>query len=383
MRGYLKRVDKENPEVAANYFEKHAYIIALSGLLWGGTAYFFNYSEQNLSTVLFLLYVIAYAYSSVINYAPHYPTIRIFLISYGSGLFTAFLFAGLMRPLPQYGEMYWILVIGILLLLITIYKLGRQLNLTYFNSMLFEYRNMRLIDSLKIEKQSALNAIASKNRLIASTAHDMRQPVLALDLYANWLSEDINMAPELTPKISAATRAVITLFDAMFDLAQIKENQVKIKLIEVNVLFVLQELCDQQQIVAESKGLVLRRRLKSKSIISDPVLLKRILGNLISNALKYTNKGGVLLACRQKKQSLHIEVWDTGCGIAKQEHDLIFQEFYKSATLAGTSDGFGLGLSIVKELSQKLGYIVHMKSRLGIGTMIAIEIPLNSKNEQY
>ena len=235
---------------------------------------------------------------------------------------------------------------------------------------------MRLIDSLRIEKESALNAIASKNRLIASTAHDMRQPVLALDLYANWLSEDINMAAEICPKISVATRAVISQFDAMFDLAQINENQVKINIVEFDVLPVLQELCDQQQIIAKSKGLTLRRRLKSQLINSDPILLKRILGNIISNALKYTHIGGILVACRQKKQSLFIEVWDTGSGIAEQEHDLIFQEFYKSAAHAGTNDGFGLGLSIVKQFSQKLGHTVHMQTRQGVGTVMAIEIPL-------
>jgi signal transduction histidine kinase len=269
-------------------------------------------------------------------------------------------------------------MMGVLWLMLALLKQGKRLNETYVSSMLFQYKNIQLIKSLTEEKKSVLNAIASKNRLIASTAHDMRQPVLALDLYANWLTDDIAMAAELSPKISAATRAVISLFDAMFDLAQIKEDQIIINASEVNVSCLLQEIAQQYQVIAEKKGLSLRTHLHRMHIKSDPMLLKRMIGNLISNAIKYTRTGGVLLTCRQKKQSLFIEVWDTGVGIAQHEHDLIFQEFYKSAVYAGTNDGFGLGLSIVKQFSEKLGYFVHVKSVEGRGTWMAIEIPLIS-----
>jgi signal transduction histidine kinase len=262
-------------------------------------------------------------------------------------------------------------------LMVALLKQGKRLNKTYVSSMVFQHKNMQLIESLRQEKQAVLHAIASKNRLIASTAHDMRQPVLALDLYANWLSADIAMAAELSPKISAATRAVINLFDAMFDLAQIKEDRIVLHTAEVNVSSLLQELAQEYQVMAAKKGLSLRTRLHHQQIKSYPFLLKRMVGNLVSNALKFTSSGGVLLTCRQKKQRLLIEVWDTGVGVAQQEHDMIFQEFYKSQVFAGTNDGFGLGLSVVRQLSEKLGYFVHIKSIVGRGTRITIEIPLN------
>jgi signal transduction histidine kinase len=377
-REYSKLADSQNPAAGVDYFKKHSYFFYIKGIVWGSTVFLYNYKLQSLSTVLYLLFAIAFAYSAVINYVSHFPTVRIFMASYASGLIFGFLMAGLFWDGPQVEQAYWILMLGVLWLMLALLKQGKRLNETYVSSMLFQYKNIQLIESLTEEKKSVLNAIASKNRLIASTAHDMRQPVLALDLYANWLTDDIAMAAELSPKISAATRAVISLFDAMFDLAQIKEDQIIINASEVNVSCLLQEIAQQYQVIAEKKGLSLRTHLHRMHIKSDPMLLKRMIGNLISNAIKYTRTGGVLLTCRQKKQSLFIEVWDTGVGIAQHEHDLIFQEFYKSAVYAGTNDGFGLGLSIVKQFSEKLGYFVHVKSVEGRGTWMAIEIPLIS-----
>jgi signal transduction histidine kinase len=379
-RGYSKLADLQNPVAGVDYFNKYRYLFCIKGIVWGSTVFLFNYKEHSFASVLYLLFAIAFAYSAVINYVSHYPTVRIFMVSYASGLMVGFLMAGLLRDGPQVEQAYWILMLGVLWLMLALLKQGKRLNDTYVSSMLFQYKNIQLIESLTEEKKSVLNAIASKNRLIASTAHDMRQPVLALDLYANWLTDDIAMAAELSPKISAATRAVISLFDAMFDLAQIKEDQIIINISEVNVSCLLQEIGQQYQVIAEKKGLSIRTRLHHLHIKSDPMLLKRMIGNLISNAIKYTQTGGVLLTCRQKKQSLFIEVWDTGVGIAQHEYDLIFQEFYKSAVFAGTNDGFGLGLSIVKQFSEKLGYFVHVKSVEGRGTWMAIEIPLISNN---
>jgi signal transduction histidine kinase len=377
-RGYSKLADPQNPTAGVNYFNKHSYLFGIKGIIWGSTVFLFNPQAHSLLSVLYLLFTMAFAYSAVINYVSHYPTVRIFMVSYGLGLIVGFLMSGLLKDGPQVEHDYWVLMLGVLWLTLSLVKQGKRLNKTYVSSMLFQQKNLRLIESLTEEKQSVLNAVATKNRMIASTAHDMRQPVLALDLYANWLTQDIAMAAELSPKISTATRAVISIFDAMFDLAQIKEDQFVIHISDVNMSALLQELAEQYQFMAENKGLSFRTRFHHMHIKSDPLLLKRMIGNLISNAVKYTQTGGVLLSCRQKKQSLFIEVWDTGAGIPQNENDLIFEEFYKSSAFAGTNDGFGLGLSVVKQFSEKLGYLVHVKSIEGRGTRMSIEIPLIS-----
>jgi signal transduction histidine kinase len=98
------------------------------------------------------------------------------------------------------------------------------------------------------------------------------------------------------------------------------------------------------------------------------------LGNLLSNAIKYTQTGSILLACRNTSQGVRIEVWDTGVGIALEQQSLVFREFYKGTANVGTTDGFGLGLAIVTQLSDLLGYALALKSRPGRGTVVSIQL---------
>jgi signal transduction histidine kinase len=108
--------------------------------------------------------------------------------------------------------------------------------------------------------------------------------------------------------------------------------------------------------------------------MSDPILLQRILGNLISNAVKYTQKGGILVASRPRANGLRVEIWDTGVGIAPVHHREIFREFYKVPSHAGTEDGFGLGLYIVGRLTHILGHPLMLQSRVGRGTVFRLEL---------
>jgi signal transduction histidine kinase len=113
-------------------------------------------------------------------------------------------------------------------------------------------------------------------------------------------------------------------------------------------------------------------RVAPGSVMSDPILLRRIVGNLVSNAIKYTDHGGVLVAARSRHSLRCIEVWDTGRGIAPAHQRDIFREFYKVPGYAGTEDGFGLGLYIVSRLSTILGHPVSLASRPGRGTVFRL-----------
>ena len=104
---------------------------------------------------------------------------------------------------------------------------------------------------------------------------------------------------------------------------------------------------------------------------TDPVLLKRLVGNLVSNALRNTRQGGVLLAARHQGNDCLIDVWDTGVGISPEHQQAIFQEFYR-IPMQGTEEGFGLGLAIVSRLSDALGYPVSLKSRVGRGSLFRV-----------
>ena len=235
-----------------------------------------------------------------------------------------------------------------------------------------QYRNKQLIESLTQQTQAALDAVDVKNRFLASAAHDIRQPVHALRLYADWLRSEPELVAEITPKIVESTKAVNALFDSLFDLARLETGKIELKIEQVSLESLLQELDLHYRPLAQAKGLQFRMRMRPGVVVSDQILLKRILGNLIANAIKYSDKGGVLVAVRAWGRHPCIEVWDTGVGIATEHQTEVFREFFKVPLHEGTQDGFGLGLYIVSRLSQILGHPIILRSRAGRGTVVRI-----------
>jgi signal transduction histidine kinase len=193
-------------------------------------------------------------------------------------------------------------------------------------------------------------------------------------LYAGWLADDPSASTEIAPKIAASTKAVIGLFDSLFDMSRLTEGQVSTNLESVNLNELLSALYMQYQPIAASKKLELRTHSLQGTVFTDYILLERILGNLLTNAIKYTQAGSVLLACRQSARGVKIEVWDTGVGISADQQSLVFKEFYKSPSNAGTTDGFGLGLAIVTQLADLIGAELTLRSRRGRGTVVSIQL---------
>jgi signal transduction histidine kinase len=132
--------------------------------------------------------------------------------------------------------------------------------------------------------------------------------------------------------------------------------------------------------MCQAKGLELRLHVVPGTAVSDPILLQRVVGNLISNAVKYTQRGGILVASRQTREGLRVEVWDTGVGIAAEHQREIFREFYKVPAHGGTEEGFGLGLYIVGRLTHILGHALTMRSRPGRGSVFRLRLtPTNAR----
>ena len=239
-----------------------------------------------------------------------------------------------------------------------------------------QFDNESLVKSLTDRTRSALDAVAVKNRFISSAAHDLRQPVHALSLYASWLVAEPELVAQIAPKISRSTRAVNDMFDSLFDFAGLENAMLQPNLQTVDLATLVQDLEVQYAPVALERRLQLRTRvLPGTKVRSDPLLLKRLIGNLLSNALKNTVAGGVLLAVRRKRNAVNIEVWDTGVGVAREHQHAIFQEFYRIPQ-PGTDEGFGLGLAIVSALSRALGHPVGMLSRVGRGSVFWVQLPL-------
>jgi signal transduction histidine kinase len=254
----------------------------------------------------------------------------------------------------------------------TLRQAGLRLHTTHRRNYELQYRNNQLIESLTRQTQAALDAVEIKNRFLASAAHDIRQPVHALSLYADWLGSEPELVHEIAPKIVESTKAVNALFDSLFDLVRLDSGKIKLNIEAVDLGKLVHDLELQYRPLAQAKGLQFRVHVAPGSVLSDPILLRRIVGNLVSNAVKYTQRGGVLVGSRHTHAGPRIEVWDTGVGIAPVHQREIFREFFKVPTHPGTEDGFGLGLYIVARLAAILGHPLSLSSTPGRGTVFRL-----------
>ena len=247
-----------------------------------------------------------------------------------------------------------------------------------------QYRNANLIRSLshqaeqlELEKKDVLNANETIKRFYSSAAHDIRQPVYALNVYADLITDDPSQTTKLLPKIKASCKAINALFHSLFDFEKIHSGQVNISLQAVDLAQVFEDVQKHYQPLAAAKNIQLRVLPASGFLQSDPSLLKGILYHLVSNAIKYTNHGGVLIAMRKTAQSIRFEVWDTGIGIDPMQQPHVFNEFFKVKEQSSADEGFGLGLSVVKRLAAFVeGASITLQSRVGRGSVFKFSVPL-------
>lgn len=221
----------------------------------------------------------------------------------------------------------------------------------------------------------AENANHAKSRFLAAASHDLRQPLSALSLYVGVLKTRVSADNDtLVANIQDCLDSLSDLLTDLLDVSKLDAGVVTVTRSSFSVDELLAKMLSVYAAEAELKGLMLRARSRGEIVYTDPALLRRILGNLVANAIRYTNKGGVLMACRRHQGTLWLEVWDTGIGIAPSETGIIFEEFRQ---LGDTSRnrGSGLGLAIVAKMASLLKLQVRLRSRPGHGSMFAIELP--------
>jgi two-component system CheB/CheR fusion protein len=238
----------------------------------------------------------------------------------------------------------------------------------------------RAADALTAAKRQAELATVAKSRFLAAASHDLRQPLQTLALLQGLLAKKVegDKAQNLVARIDEALSGMTGMLNTLLDINQIEVGAVKAETTDfpVNELFV--RLRDELSYHAQATGLVLRVLPCALSIHSDPRLLEQMVRNLLSNALKYTQRGKVLVGCRRHRGKLRIEIWDTGIGIPPSELQSIFEEYYQlDNTARQRSHGLGLGLSIVKSLGELLGHRVRVRSLQGKGSVFSIEVPLS------
>ena len=233
--------------------------------------------------------------------------------------------------------------------------------------------------ALEAAKSEAERANIGKSRFLAAASHDLRQPLQTISLLQGMLEKRVHDEPtlKLVRRLDETVSTMSSLLDKLLDINQLEAGIVRPVIIDFPIKRLLEEMKTEFTYHTATQGLDWRVVPSSLTVRSDPRLLEQIIRNLLSNAVKYTTKGKLLLGCRQRGDNLRIDVWDTGPGIPELELQAIFEEFHQLDNPARErSRGLGLGLSIVQRLADLLGHKIDVRSRLGVGSVFTIEVPL-------
>jgi signal transduction histidine kinase/ActR/RegA family two-component response regulator len=235
----------------------------------------------------------------------------------------------------------------------------------------------RLNAELGRAKASAEEANISKTRFLAAASHDILQPLNAARLYVTSLVERKGAGEEarLVGNIDASLEAVEEILAALLDISRLDTGAMTAEIVAIRIDDLLRQLELEFAPLAREKGLKLTFVHSSLTVESDRRLLRRLLQNLVSNAVKYTQTGRVLVGCRRRRNSVRIDVYDTGIGIPKSKQRVIFTEFHRLEQGAKVARGLGLGLSIVERIARMLGHDVEIESAVGRGSHFSILVP--------
>jgi Na+/proline symporter/signal transduction histidine kinase len=238
----------------------------------------------------------------------------------------------------------------------------------------------RLNTELGRAKAEAEQANISKTRFLAAASHDILQPLNAARLYVTSLVERQSSGndAQLVGNIDASLDAVEEIFSALLDISRLDTGAMKPEIVGFRIDELLRQLEVEFTPLAQEKGLELKFIPCSLAVRSDRRLLRRLLQNLVSNAIKYTPRGRVLVGCRRRRGRLRIDVYDTGLGIPHSKKRAIFQEFHRLDQGAKVARGLGLGLSIVERIARVLEHKIAVTSAVGRGSHFSVEVPLSA-----
>ena len=235
--------------------------------------------------------------------------------------------------------------------------------------------------ALQIAKSEAEQANLGKTRFLAAASHDLLQPLNAARLFVSALADLDHSKPNrgLINNIEVSLSAVEDLLAALLDISKLDAGAVLPELVDFPITSLLGPLVTEHQALAEDRGLALRHVSSRAVVHSDIRLLRSIIQNFLSNAIRYTRRGRILLGCRRCGTGLRIEIWDTGAGIPADKFDEIFEEFRQLDTAGGHDRGIGLGLAIVKRAAKTLDLPIAVRSLVGKGSVFSVTVPIGHK----
>ena len=237
----------------------------------------------------------------------------------------------------------------------------------------------RLNGELAVAKAAAESANLGKTRFIAAASHDILQPLNAARLFTSSLVERLKRSNDgaLARNVDSSLEAVEEILTALLDISRLDAGVMTPELSIFRIDDLMETLSTEYAPAATKKNLILKSMPCGATIETDRKLLRRVMQNFISNAIKYTKSGRILMGCRRKGRTLRIEIHDTGIGIPNSKRKLVFQEFQRLGEDDSSATGLGLGLSIVERVARILGCDITLRTTHGKGSMFAITVPLS------
>lgn len=351
---------------------------ALVGTAWGLAMFLFGHPAQPLTIALTLCCLYSIGAGSVTSLA-YYPRANVALVAILFGaIFVRLVLAG--------GALYALLGGTSALFGATMIGYCRNQSFAVQNALRIRFENVELVKALAHEKIEADDArrraeLASlaKSQFLAAASHDLRQPLYALSLFSASL-DTLGLDAEgrsVVGHIQGSIGVMETLFEGLLDISKLDAGVIKARFEAVSIDAMFDRLSQVFLPIALERGLDFRLRSDGEWVTSDAVLLEQVLANLVSNALRYTTRGGVLLAARKRRKGLGLEVWDTGCGIAVADRSRIFEEFVQlDNDERDRRKGLGLGLAIAQRSAALLNGVLTVASLTGRGSRFALTQPL-------
>ena len=277
-------------------------------------------------------------------------------------------------------RLHFLLAVMLLLFIPVAIVLGNKKHLMFLEAQRLRFHNEFLVTELSRQHELLENASKAKSRFLAAASHDLRQPLAALMIFLEQLEFEKQLSPsgkDVLDHAQQATSSLCGLLDGLLDISRLDGHAVKVRIKSFAIQNIFDELEKEFRPLAEQKGIRLKFSPSSAVIESDIILAVQILRNLVSNALRYTPAGSVLVGCRHRQGKLLIEVHDTGIGIPEDQRAKIFDEFYQvNNPERDRQQGLGLGLSIVDRAARLLGHPVTLTSTPGKGSTFTVTVPL-------
>ena len=355
------------PERSARWY---CNALTFNAISWGSAPWLF-FPVGNLPlTSLMMLLLLGISSGGVASLAPYRPALFRFIVPILAGLAAALLW--------QRDVTHFFLALCTLAYLYVNLKFGLQQNrlLTEALRARFEKEDLaqRLAEQVRIVELASLE----KTRFFASASHDLRQPLHSLGLFGSAILARLASTPDepLARNMMHCVDALEASFSSMLDVSKLDAGVVEVKAEPVALADIFRRLQVSLGQQAEAQGLALRFKPGCKWVYADADLLERMLGNLVHNALKFTQTGGVAVLARTRGPRISVEVWDSGRGIEEKEVPRIFDEFYQVGNLErDRSKGLGMGLAIVRRIARLMNVQMQVQSRPGHGTVFRLLLP--------